>query len=183
MQGMGYCRALFDAAAGINSTLDVTDVLQAIARRAAQAMEAKGCTLMLLTPDKRELRPSASFGLSERYLNKGPLSADESIPKALQGRPVTVLDATTDPRVQYGAHAAQEGIFSMLSVPVTLRGEVIGVMRIYTSEPREFTHEDIEFVQAIASLGAIALENARRYTAARTDLASLEAYVYRYPGN
>jgi GAF domain-containing protein len=56
-------------------------------------------------------------------------------------------------------------------------------MRIYTREPREFSHEDIEFVEAIASLGAIALENAKCHAAVRTDLASLEAYVYRYPGN
>ena len=51
----------------------------------------------------------------------------------------------------------------MLSVPIRLRDQVIGVMRVYTSETREFGAEEVEFVQAVANLGAIALENARRF--------------------
>lgn len=183
MEEMKYCRALFQVASAVNSTLDPTAVLQAIVRNAAEAMGAKGCSLMLLSPDRRELRTSESYGLSKRYERKGPLSADLSIPEALQGRPVAVLDAGTDYRVQYRAEAVEEGIASMLSVPVRHRAEVIGVMRIYTSEPREFTPHDIEFVEAVAALGAIAIENARRYNAATVDLTSLEAYIYRYAGN
>lgn len=50
-----------------------------------------------------------------------------------------------------------------------LRDHVIGVMRVYTSEPREFGDEDIQFVEAVANLGAIALENAHRYEEVKTD--------------
>lgn len=83
--------------------------------------------------------------------------------EALQGRSVAVLDAGSDPRVQYREQAAREGIASILSVPLFMWGEVIGVMRVYTSERREFGAEDIEFVEAVANLGAIALLNAQRY--------------------
>jgi len=118
---------------------------------------------MLLTPDRKLLLHTAAYGLSDWYVRKGPVSADESIAEALQGRPVAVLDATEDSRIQYRKQAKEEGIASILCSPVMLREEVIGVVRVYTAEPRHFTYSDIYFVGAVANLGAIALENARLY--------------------
>lgn len=183
MEGMDYCRALFSVAQAVNSSLDNSAVLEAVVRNATSAMNAKGSTLMLLSADRRRLQQVASYGLSDRYMRKGPLDADLSIPEALQGRAVAVVDVATDSRVQYRTEAVEEGIASMLSVPMRLHSKIIGVIRIYTSEPRGFTAHDIEFAEAIAGLGAIAIENARRYGEAKTNLSSLEAYVYRYAGN
>jgi len=86
---------------------------------------------------------------------------------------VAVLNAVDDDRIQYQKQAKEEGVASILSVPVLLRGEVIGVMRIYTAQPRHFTDADIYFVGAVANLGAIALENARLYDATKKDYEEL----------
>lgn len=53
----------------------------------------------------------------------------------------------------------------MLSVPMLLREEIIGVIRVYTAEPYDFTLDDMYFVGAVANLGAIALGNAKLYQA------------------
>lgn len=177
-----YCRAFYDVAAAVNSSLEPTAVLDAIVQKGAAATGAKGCAIMLLTADRTELRHSANHGLSDWYVGKGPVRMDPDMAEALEGRAVAVTDAGSDPRVQYQAEAVREGIVSMLSVPIRLRGEVIGVMRMYTAEPREFGDEDIEFVEAIANLGAIALDNARRHVQSRVDLEALQAYIYRYGG-
>ena len=63
----------------------------------------------------------------------------------------------------------KEGIESILSVPVRLRGEIIGVLRIYTAKPYRFTKDDIHFVETIANLGAVALENLRAYDIIQKD--------------
>jgi GAF domain-containing protein len=76
---------------------------------------------------------------------------------------VAVLDATADERIQFKKQVRQEGIASILSVPVRLREEVIGVMRIYSSNPRQFTDADAYFAGAAANFGAIALESAKFY--------------------
>ena len=47
--------------------------------------------------------------------------------------------------------------------------EIIGVIRVYTAEPRHFTNDDIYFVGAVANLGAIALENIRLYESVQKD--------------
>jgi GAF domain-containing protein len=161
-----YYRTLYNIAVAINSSLDPETVLESIARRTAETLEVRACSIMLLSPDRRELLHSACHGLSESYVRKGPLKVDKSMAETLAGRSVTILDAGTDARVQYREQAVREGISSMLSVPIRLRGEVIGLMRLYSSEPREFSDEEIGFVEAVANLGAIALENARRFEAA-----------------
>jgi len=92
-------------------------------------------------------------------LGIGAVSADKSISEALEGKSVAVLDATEDERIQYREEVKREGIASILSVPIMLRGQIIGVIRVCTGEPRQFTENDIYFVSAVANLGAIALEN------------------------
>ncbi len=161
-----YYHSLYEIAATVNSARTPEGVLRSILQSLTEAMDAKGCALMLLTPDKSLLLHTAAYGLSDRYVRKGPVSADKSISEALEGRPVAVLNATEDDRIQYRKQAKEEGIASILSVPVLLKGEVIGVMRVYTSEPRHFTDADMYFAGAVANLGAIALENARLYEAA-----------------
>jgi len=168
-----YYHSVYEIAAALNSARQPEIVLQTIVESMAKTLEAKGCSLMLLTPDRKLLLHTAAYGLSDWYVRKGPVSADESIAEALQGRPVAVLDATEDSRIQYRKQAKEEGIASILCSPVMLREEVIGVVRVYTAEPRHFTYSDIYFVGALANLGAIALENARLYDSVEKDYEEL----------
>jgi len=175
-----YYQSLYEAAAIVNSARAPETVLHSIAENVAKALGAKGCSVMLLTPDRRLLIHAATHGLSEHYIRKGLVSADKSSAEALMGQPVAILDAITDKRIQYPKEAREEGIVSMLSVPVLLRSEVIGVIRVYTSEARQFTDEDIHFVGAVANLGAIALENARLYESLQRDYNALKHYYFPF---
>ena len=158
-----YYYSLYEVAAAVNSAGEPDAVLHCIVENVTRAVGAKGCSLMLLRLDRRLLIHAVAYGLSDQYIRKGLVSADESIPEALEGKPVVILDATEDERIQYREAARKEGIASMLCLPVRLRGEIIGVMRVYTVEPCHFNEDDIYFVSAVANLGAIALENAKRY--------------------
>jgi GAF domain-containing protein len=164
-----YYQELYEVAAVLNSARDPGAVLHAIVALVAKAVGAKACSLMLLTPDKKVLLHTAAYGLSDWYVRKGPVSADKSISESLEGKPIAVLDATKDERIQYRQQAKKEGVVSILSVPTMLREEIIGVIRVYTAEPRQFSSDDIYFVGAVAHLGAIALENARLYEAVQKD--------------
>ncbi|MBM4444828.1 MAG: GAF domain-containing protein [Chloroflexi bacterium] len=169
-----YYQSLYEVASAVNSARDPNDVLRAMVEMVARAMEAKACSLMLLAPDKKTLVHRTAFGLSDRYMRKGPVSADRSMAEALQGRPVAILKAADDERIQYRKQAREEGIASILSVPVTLRDEVVGVIRVYTAETRHFSAADTFFVGAVANLGAIALENATLREAREKEYRSLQ---------
>jgi GAF domain-containing protein len=160
--------------AGILSSAGIkAGVIQVWIFAVAKATGAKACSLMLLTPDEKVLLHTAAHGLSDWFVRKGPVLADKSISETLKGKAVAVLDATTDDRVEYQKQVKQEGIASILSIPVNLRGEVVGVMRVYTSEPCHFTGADISFATAAANFGAIALESAHFYEILQKDYKAL----------
>lgn len=125
------------------------------------ALQAKGCALFLINRKTSELELVTSYGLSDEYLNKGPVSALHSIAQSLNEGPVAIFDVMDDPRIQYPQAARKEGIASLLSVPVMTAGSVMGAMRVYTSEPWEFTLEDVNFVQALAQIAGMALSMAK----------------------
>ena len=164
-----HYQSLYKLAATLNSARSPQQIVRSIVEDVAKAMGAKGCSLMLLTPDKKVLLRTASYGLSEWYARKGPVFADSSISETLKDKPVAILDATADARIQYQKQLKEEGIASVLSVPVKLREKVIGVMRVYTAEPRHFTDSDIDFATAAANFGALALENVRFYETLQKD--------------
>jgi GAF domain-containing protein len=168
-----YLKALYTVAEDLNTEREPEGVLQSIPEDVIEAMNAKGCSLILLSSDKKTLLHTATYGLSDEYVGKGPLLAQKSISDALLGKVVTILDSKNDSRVQYPELKEDEGIASILSVPMMLRGEIIGVVRVYTSERREFSEDEITFVQAVANLGAIALENIRLYETVKKDYEEL----------
>jgi GAF domain-containing protein len=84
-----------------------------------------------------------------------------SIAQSLDEGPVAIYDVMDDPRIQYPNEAQKEGIASLLSVPIVVGGYLIGAMRVYTSEPWEFTLEDVNFVHALAQIAGMAINMAR----------------------
>jgi len=167
---MRYSQALFEVAKRISSSLSTDEVLKAIVESTAQAVHVKGCSFLLLSPDKKQLMHKASYGLSDWYVKKGPLSADKSLSQTLEGKPVLALNAAEDRNVQYRWHNKKEGIASILAVPVMLDNEIMGTMRIYTSEPRRFSEAEISFAEGVANLGALTLQKARLHEAVSNDL-------------
>ncbi|UCF90841.1 MAG: GAF domain-containing sensor histidine kinase [Desulfobacterales bacterium] len=147
------------------STLGLDPRLDYICRNIRYLMGVKGVAIRLLDESTNRLELVSACGLSEAYINKGPVDADKSLAQALQGEPHFVLDAATDPSVQYPEEARQEGIVGMLSFPLKGREKVIGTLRLYTGEQRRFSPEEIDFLAALSGQGAISIENARIYDA------------------
>lgn len=125
------------------------------------ALDIKGCALFLLNSKTDELEVAASFGLSDEYLNKGPVSALHSIAESLKDGPVAITDVTDDPRLQYPDEAVKEGIKSILSVPIQVNEKIIGALRVYSAETWEFTMNDVNFVNALAQIAGMSITLAK----------------------
>ncbi len=161
-----FFRTLYQVACTVNSSLDIMQVLRTVVTSATEALGAKACSLRLLGPDGRHLMFGAAYGLSANYRAKGAVDvAHSEVDRlALVGAgPVHVADAQTDVRFQYPGQAREEGIVSVLVTPLRVQDQPIGVMRVYTAEARAFSEAEIALVEAIASLSALAIENARLY--------------------
>jgi len=162
-----YYKLIKNFAKIINSNLNVTEVLKMMAKNFTKTLDVKACTIFLLDRDWNVLKVRASYGLSDAYLNKGIVDAEKSIAETLSGKSVMIYDVTKDSRVQYPKEAKKEGIASILSVPITVTGKTIGVLRIYTSKPREFSEVDSEFISDLTDIGAAAIDNAQYFESFR----------------
>jgi GAF domain-containing protein len=160
-----YYTALYQTALTISSSLELDAVLQSVVISITEAMQVKACVLRLLDPRTGHLRVSAVHGLSSNYLAKGPVDIEHSPvdSEALRGKTVVIPNVDTDTRFQYKEEARREGIVTVLCVPLEVHGNAIGVMRVYTSEATTFHEEDIQFLSVLASLAALAIENASLY--------------------
>ena len=160
-----YYTALYQATLTISSSLELDQVLQSVVKSITEAMEVKACAVRLLDPRTGQLQYNAGYGLSSNYLAKGPVDVEHSPidSEALRGAPVVIPDVSEDSRFQYKEAAKREGIVSVLCVPLEVHGRAIGVMRVYTSEPCTFHEDDIQFLTVLASLSALAIENASLY--------------------
>ena len=179
----GYYRALYNVAKAIGSSLDLKQVLDSIVTSAAWAVNAKACMVRVIDRQGEELIATASYGLSQEYLSKGSveLSKNPLDRDVLSGRVVQIEDLASDPRVQYGEEAKREGLTSSLALPLLVEGKGIGVMRFYTRYQREFAHDEIEFLSAVADLSALAIENARVHQALRMDYEAI-TYWFTHSG-
>jgi GAF domain-containing protein len=157
-----YFSAFVSVSKAISSTLNLQEVLNLILKHAVSSLGLKAGAISLLDKKNNRLQLIANRNLSREYLDKGPVAADKSMPGAISDkRPVVVPDVTADSRLQYPEACEKEGIGSILSVPILFRDNVIGVLRLYGAEPRDFTYREVEFISALADQGGIAIENAR----------------------
>jgi len=180
-----FFKALCEALERIVGSLDHDEVMKNVVESTIKAVGVKACSLRLLDHRRRKLIFGCSSGLSEGYIRKGPVLIEESAldREALEGRTVYLENAQTDPRFQYPEKAKQEGIFSLLVAPLSAGGTVVGVLRIYSGEVRRFDEEEMRFLEAMARLSGLALENARMHQTLRGDFELLVADRYRIDEN
>lgn len=177
-----YFKSFRDVAKAISSTLDLQQVLDMLVTSMVKVMDLKACAIRLLDSKQRTLELLAAHGLTDAYIRKGPVDADRSIAEAMQGKVVVINDAVTDPRAQYQQEAKAEGIASIVSIPLYVRDRIIGVVRLYSAAPRDFSEEELDFAIALAEMGAIAIQNAKMYERIKKDYESVMSDIYNFVG-
>jgi signal transduction protein with GAF and PtsI domain len=96
--------------AAISATREPSEIVLMTVEGVKTALDVKGCSVFLINRQTDELEIAGSYGLSQEYLDKGPISALQSIAASLKEGPVAIYDVTDDPRIQYPKAATKEGI-------------------------------------------------------------------------
>ena len=145
----------------ITSSLYLEDILKLIVTLTAEIMNSKICSLSLLDERTNTLILKATQSMSEAYNKKPPLKVGEGIAGkvALENKPIAIYDISKEIEYKYKDIAKREGLKSMLSVPLAVKGRVIGVLNSYTSKPHKFLNEEIDILTTVANQAAIVIEN------------------------
>ncbi len=159
----GIVEALLKISEAITSDLYLDDILKLIVTVTAETMSSKICSLMLLDPEKKHLTIKATQSISKEYINKNPLKLGEGIAGkvALENKPIAVENILESENYKYKDIALKESLVSMLSVPLHVKGNVIGVLNVYTSTRHKFSDYEIKLLSTVADQAAIVIENYR----------------------
>ena len=162
--------ALSKVANLITSGLYLEELLRLIVHVTAEIMNSKISSLMLLDPEKKELVVRATQSISEAYNKKPNIKLGVGIAGivAQENKPVCVLDVKKDIRYLNQDIAKKEGLCSLASVPLAVKGRVIGVLNCYTSKKHKFTKPELDVLTVLANQAAVAIENAELDLRARS---------------
>lgn len=123
-----------------------------------RTFKVKGSSIMILDESERQLFRVSSYGISEHYLNKGPVFVDRKFCSLDTGNVEIVQDMLNDKRIQYPDAAREEGIVSMMAIPIKFRKNPIGVIRIYHDQPLMLHEEDVESICVLANQLGVVIE-------------------------
>lgn len=158
--------ALAQVSEAITSPQYLDNILDVVMEMAAQVMKTAVCSLFLINETGENLELRSARRTNTPYRHRPPLPVGEGVTGqvAQTGRAMYIADVRTDPRYKGHELAREEGLVSLLSVPLSVQDRVIGVLNAYTAVPRQFTAEEHTWFAALANQTALAIENARLVT-------------------
>ena len=164
-------------ASTISSALDLRVVLESVIQIAAEVTGADAGAIGLIEPDGETI--------VFPYLYELPETLHASFTQRDRGLTWRVVNTRSPIRLEnYPSHPdadplwVQAGLQALIGVPLIAGDRAIGGMGLFIkSQGRVFTSEQVELAQAIASMAAIAIENARLYTDARRRAEESQALI------
>ena len=138
------------------------DVLQLVVEKISEVLGAKGTLLRLQNEESDQFEVKAAHGVGEKYLSKGPVSKEKIFVDPGEGFQVLqITDIWNAPRVEYPQQAWDEGIRMMLDVPLGIRKQMVGLIRIYLDKIEEFSEDELDFIMTVAEQCACIIERVR----------------------
>ncbi len=153
--------ALYEMVKQMGLCFDFQNLMDSATRNAAKIMGVKGCSIKLLDDQRKMLRFSSTYGLSDNYTAKGSINLEKSPinRKIVEGDWYTIGKIDKDDYFQFPEDIRKEGIASMVCLPLRMGKTVLGIFCVYSDVVHYFEPEDVKFFNLMAELTAIAMEN------------------------
>ncbi len=171
---MAELKGLHRIISAANSTLDLDTSMQLVVETVAEVIGVEVCSVYLYDKNTDDLTLRATHGLNSAAVGHVRIRIGEGITgwAAREGRPIAVRDVRREPRFHIEPGLGEEPYRSMLAVPIVLfsverfhlgAAKLQGVITIQTYGPRDFTAEEINFVETVAGELAFFIVNAQLY--------------------
>jgi adenylate cyclase len=170
---------LYELARDLSSSLELREVLSKVMDRVISLMHASRGFIVLVDPVTNDMSVEMAGGETDPEKSRRFLGSKSVIEQVVTtGRAVVSTDASLDDRFKGQQSVILQNLRSIIAVPLVTKGKVIGA--VYVDNPFRaaiFEDKDKEFLQAIADLAAIAIDNARQYTHSEFMRGMFERYI------
>ena len=148
----------------ITNSVDVRLVLDIFMDQLVSDLGLDAVAVLLYEPSVQGLRPTAGRGFTGelRHRTRTPIGEGPAGRAALEQRSVFLPDLMTEAgRGSAVAADQQDDFVSYMAVPMLAKGQLQGVIELYSRATLEPNDEWLEFLETYADQGAIAIENSQ----------------------
>ena len=174
-------KALLETIAALSSDLELSRVLQSVLEQAVTLLRVTGGEVAIFEEESRELVVVASDGIG-----KDSTGTHLKVGEGAMGTVARTLDPLIIPSYHewlgQSAKYSDVMVHSVMAAPLLIGRRLVGALAMVHSDPaRVFDQEDLRRLNMFAPPAAIAIENARLYTAGRRERQYLETLVINMP--
>jgi GAF domain-containing protein/nitrogen-specific signal transduction histidine kinase len=167
---------LYQASLSLASSLEYKDVLDIISRLALHITSSDAVTLYLYDPIDDQFERASTQGHQASEIRSSTIRRNGLTRTIIDTRrPILVSDTLTYPEVN--PRVVEQGIRSLIGVPVMSRGEVLGVLYVNHSQPHVYTENDVRLVSALANQAGATIANVNLFTQVSEARDRLEAII------
>src|SRR5262245_8965707 len=161
-------RALSDVSRAVSSSLDLRQVLDAVAGYAVNLSKSDGCGIFEFNPTRQAFDVVASHNLSNAFLgaiHKATIDLGKTTigQAAESAQPIQVPDMLEAYNLPFREFALEAVFRSFITVPMTGNHMIRGIVLLRRS-PGQFDDRVINLLTALASQSKVAIENARLFS-------------------
>jgi GAF domain-containing protein len=150
-------RAYFHRVArALGSALEAQDMPQLMADLTIEVMRADRCAIYRVDGEVVRLQATSHFRSSTPPDAGIPLGEGLAGWVARRGKPLVIPLLSEEPRSRQHAWLSRERLSSYLGVPLKIGRRTVGVVEIYTQEPRIFNAEEIKLLTQFARRARVA---------------------------
>jgi signal transduction histidine kinase len=157
--------SLITAGQSLVTKLDQQELFDTLTREACQMLQARACALYLHDARTATIRFASLTNVTPTARPTAPIPLDSSLmAAAVHTKRQTWFQDIQSPEFRELADLpADATLCSVLATPMLFEGEVLGVVAVFTDRTHRFDNDEKRLCAALASLGSVALQNARLY--------------------
>jgi PAS domain S-box-containing protein len=179
--------ALNQTSATLSQSLELQEVLDKATETVMSVMQVDAVLIHLMDEEAGELSLASHRGVSAEFAqiaDKIRISESSSGQVAQTGEPLFLEDASQYPTLTSREIevARNQGIHSLLSVPLKSKAKVMGTLSVLMHDYRWFREDEVELLTAISNQIGVAVENARLYEKERLATQRLAVSERNYRG-
>lgn len=157
--------SLITAGQSLVTKLEQQELFDTLTREARRMMQARACALYLHDVATQTVRFVSLTGATIAPLPDKPLPLDSClVASAIHTRRQVAFPDVQSPEYRELLDLPSDRtLISVLATPVIFEAEVLGVLAVFTDRVHRFDNDEKRLCAALASLGAVTLQNARLY--------------------
>lgn len=146
----------------VHASVDVEEVLELVAWKSTEMLGATGAFLRIINLKTMASEQFAAYGLDDEHIAKAPISGTGFFQAFYKSKKVAITrDLSENPHIKNAPYLKEKGIQTIIDIPLILREDVIGIIRVYFKKPIELSDKELDFIGAVSETCACAIDKAR----------------------